>query len=73
MVPIQPGFCNIFELFIFINFLWADVTMVIDDRQILCFLMIQKCSRFIFQEKILAHKLFHMNHPPLFVNVNNFL
>ena len=59
VVAHKPYLCNRLETFVLCYHLRDEVTMVVDDRHLLCVFVIEFLSGFCLQQKILVHECFH--------------
>ena len=63
MVAPQPDLRNIFKFTILCDLLRIDMAMIVDDRQLFCYLVIQPFCSLRGEQKILIHKRFHAIPP----------
>ena len=63
MVVAQPNLGDILRGAVLPNIFGAQVTMIIDNRHMLCVLMIQPLGRLIFKQEVFIHKCFHLFFP----------
>ena len=63
MVVAQPNLGDILRGAVLPNIFGTQVTMIIDNRHMLCVLMIQPLGRLIFKQEMFIHKCFHRFFP----------
>ena len=58
MVSFQPDLSQVIEFAVFRNEFGIQVTVVVDDGQASCMLMVQLLGHFIVEHEVLIHELF---------------
>ena len=60
VVSSEPYFSEVLELMVICNHLWHEVAVVVDDRHLLCTLVIELTREVVGEHKVFVDEWFHM-------------